>query len=163
MQVYFSPPPGIPAVIQQLIDGARETIDLAMYHFTESTLARTLGAAVLRGVRVRAVLDHGSIYETNSMAWTLARKGVEAFSDHAHSILHTKYCIIDAKLLVTGSANWTYNSDGAAGEDLLVLEPPPEIIVAYQDNWAFHRAHSIPLPRMTHAWPTPTIQPREPR
>lgn len=147
MEVLFSPPPGIPARLAQLIAGARSSIDLCMYHFTESSLARALGDAVVRGVRIRAVLDFGSCYERNSMARTLARKGVETYTDHAHSILHAKYCIFDARVISDGSANWTYNSDGSAGESLLVFEPPPELVIAYQDNWAYHRAHSIPLPR----------------
>lgn len=147
MEVLFSPPPGIPARIAQAIDAALVSIFVCMYHFTESTLAQRMAAAVARGVDCRVILDYRSAYDVNSMSWQLAKTGVQVYTDNQHSILHSKYAIIDGNQILTGSANWSYNADGMAGEDFIVMFPGTPSAQAWIDNWAYHRSHSIPLPR----------------
>ena len=147
IDVYYSPPPGIPARLKELVDAAEKTIDLAIYHFTESTLAAALADAVARGVEVRAILDEKSAYETNSMCWELGRRGVKVWLDNAHSIMHCKYAIFDSRMITTGSANWSYNADGMAAEDMLLIEGEPLLIYTYENNWNYHQSHSYPIPR----------------
>lgn len=143
----FSPPAGIPATIKQLIDAATVRIRVCIFVFTEPTLAAALAAAVTRGVDVQVIIDYNSAYQTTSMAWQLSRSGVQVFTDHAHTQLHTKYAIFDDVTICTGSANWTQNADGLAGEDLWVMTPGYPFNAQYIDNWNFHRSHSIALPR----------------
>lgn len=147
MDVLFSPPSGIPARIAQALDTAVQSIYVCMYHFTESTLARKMADAVGRGVECCVIIDHRSAYETNSMAWQLARTGVQVWTDNAHSLMHLKYAIIDGRQLLTGSANWSYNADGAAAESLVIVDLDAASLKIWSDNWALHRSHSIPLPR----------------
>ncbi len=44
--------------IYSLISGARRTIDVTMYEFSDTTAEHDLAAAAKRGVRVRVILDH---------------------------------------------------------------------------------------------------------
>lgn len=147
MEVLFSPPPGIPARIAAAIDAAAESIYVCMYHFTESTLAQRMALAVARGVECCVIIDHHSAYEVNSMAWQLARTGVQVWTDNAHSLMHCKYAVIDGVQILTGSANWSYNADGMAAEDFIVMNPGTPTAQLWMDDWYKHRAHSIPLPR----------------
>lgn len=147
MELYFSPPPGIPARIAAAIDAAQLSIYVCMYHFTESTIARRMADAVARGVDCCVIMDFRAAYEVNSMAWQLAKTGVQVWTDNAHSLMHSKYAILDERQILTGSANWSYNADGAAAEDFIVMEPGPEYVAQYKADWQRHRSHSIPLPR----------------
>jgi phosphatidylserine/phosphatidylglycerophosphate/cardiolipin synthase-like enzyme len=145
--VQYSPPPGIPARIASNIDAATSTILICIYHLTETTLASKLVAAVARGVIVQAILDYNAAYDLNSMAWTLSRGGVFVFTDHMHSLLHTKFAIFDSHLVSTGSANWSANADGAAAEDYVEIDLDYATAQSYIGNWNYHRSHSIALPR----------------
>jgi phosphatidylserine/phosphatidylglycerophosphate/cardiolipin synthase-like enzyme len=147
LEVLFSPPPGIPARIARAIDAAELSIFVLMYHFTESTLARRMAQAVARGVECRCILDYEASRETNSMARQLARTGVHVFTDAAHTLMHSKYAVIDHATILTGSANWSYNADGAAAEDFLVIGPDPDLAALWLNDWSVHRSHSIALPR----------------
>lgn len=118
-----------------------------MYHFTESTLARSMAEAMARGVECSVILDYNAALETNSMGRQLARTGVHTYTDNAHSLMHCKYAIIDGLFVLTGSANWSYGSDGRAAEDFMVIGPDPALASLYLADWRVHRSHSIALPR----------------
>ena len=147
ISVTFSPPAGIAAAIAAEIDGAVGTIDLLMYHFTESTLAARMAAAVARGVTARAVLDFHSAYALNSMAWQLSRTGVLVWTDNMHSQMHEKCAVIDGQTVLFGTANWSANSDGASADYLMVSKPDSPLASVMLANFELHRSHSIPLPR----------------
>lgn len=49
--------------------------------------------------------------------------------------MHNKFAIIDSKILVTGSFNWTMQAATGNQENAAVLEPSPELIKAYQDEF----------------------------
>lgn len=147
VSVQFSPPVGIPASIKAMIDAAASTIRVCMYHLTEQTLAMSLIAAAARGIDVQVILDFNAAYEKNSLSWTMSRGGVIVYTDNAHSLLHTKWAIFDGITICTGSANWSANADGQAGEDFVTIVGDYPTVNAYQGNWAYHRSHSIPLPR----------------
>jgi len=147
VEVYFSPPPGIPAQIKALIDAAVTTIRICIFVFTEPTLAAALADAVTRGVNVEVIIDYNSAYQTTSMAWQLSRTGVKVYTDNAHTQMHTKFGIFDFTTICTGSANWTQNADGLSAEDFYVTSGDYPTVAKYNGNWEFHRSHSIPLPR----------------
>jgi phosphatidylserine/phosphatidylglycerophosphate/cardiolipin synthase-like enzyme len=122
-----------------------------MYHFTESTLAKHVAGAVARGVECCVILDHRAAYDTDSMCWQLAKTGVQVWTDNAHSLMHCKYAIVDGLYVLTGSANWSYNADGKAAEDFMIIGPDPELAATYAADWQIHKSHSIPVPRTP--WP----------
>lgn len=76
IDVYFSlvnDPEG--AIIQEL-DKAKETIDMAMYYFTDRDLANEVIGAYDRGVRVRIYLDKDQKEAKYSKSRYLAKNGV---------------------------------------------------------------------------------------
>lgn len=147
LEFMFSPPPGIPARISRCIDDAQLSIYVCMYHFSESTIAKHMAAAVERGVKCFVVLDRAAAYETQSMAWQLAKTGVHTWLDAAHALMHCKYAIIDDLWVLTGSANWSYGSDGRAAEDFVIIGPDAAAAATYLADWEVHRSHSVAIPR----------------
>jgi phosphatidylserine/phosphatidylglycerophosphate/cardiolipin synthase-like enzyme len=100
------------------IDGARASIDLNIYDFTLVPLAEKLAAAVVRGVKVRLLMEAGSgkqLYDQERyMAQLVAEAGGEVrwiVNDPGSGINgryvynHAKYAVIDGHITVVQSEN----------------------------------------------------------
>ena len=51
--------------------------------------------------------------------------------------------IIDGKIVITGSFNFTKAAESKNAENLLILQSP-ELAQIYTENWNRHREHSEP-------------------
>ena len=133
---YFSPNGGISARIVQEIEEATTSIDIAMYEFTRTEIGEALVDAKNRGVSVRVIMDSSEASETGSQLSRLASAGIalKQMNGTGGGIMHNKYAIIDGRLLVTGSYNWTTAAEDDNNENALFLRDPP-VIAAYQANF----------------------------
>ncbi len=94
--------------ILQMIQTANKTIKVAMFTWTRKDFAKAIIQAQRRGVKVEVILDRyagkGAGSEITSL---LQRYGVPVALSTSKGLLHYKTMIIDDKILVNGSANWT--------------------------------------------------------
>lgn len=97
-------PEGIDELVKA-IDGAQESVLVAMYNFTLKDAGNALLAAHERGIDVQVVL------ETDAMDGEWARKmqsaGIEMASDGREGLMHYKFVVIDEREVWTGSWNLT--------------------------------------------------------
>ena len=102
---------------------ARKTIRVAMFTFTSRRLVDALAARVRAGVSVRVLLD-GRISNAKFVR-DLRRAGIEvrrAFpGKHERTRFHHKFCVLDDRIVVTGSYNWTVMGDVANHENVVIL------------------------------------------
>ena len=59
------------------------------------------------GVNIRLIVDSEYMFVTGSKVPILAQAGVKVIHDHTTGLFHHKFAIIDKKILITGSLNWT--------------------------------------------------------
>ena len=59
------------------------------------------------GVNIRLIVDSEYMFVTGSKVPILAQAGVKVIHDHTTGLFHHKFAIIDQKILITGSLNWT--------------------------------------------------------
>ena len=140
--VYFSPQGGCEAAIVDQIDHAQRSIDMQAYSFTSVPIAKALGEAEGRGVRVRAVLDKVATGEHYTGATYLKDHGISTFTDGDHPIAHNKVMIIDNATVITGSFNFTHQAEAANAENLLIIRGKPALAGAYERNFDEHLGHS---------------------
>lgn len=135
---YFAPSDGPRRVLLQLIGEAEEQIEIAMFYYTDDLLHKALVDALARGVELRAVWDFRGWenLRISEMDELLAR-GVGVI-DANPGLVHDKYAIIDGKIVITGSANWSRSGMSYNDEDLLVLRSP-EIARRFGED--FERLH----------------------
>lgn len=139
-EVYFSPNGGAVEAIAHQIEGAKETIDVAMYAFTSRTLAWALADAHKRGVEVRVLLDGGFAKNTYSKGVFLHRKGLNVRLDRSHlrasgepdGRMHHKFALMDHRVVVTGSYNWTASAERRNDEVLLIFADDQELAQTFQ-------------------------------
>lgn len=132
IEVYFTPSYAAEGAIEDLIDNADKTIDIAMYTFTSRYLAQHLVDAKKRGVKIRVVLDRGS-NDPKENRYTkypyLKKNGINIRFAAAHTykrwkrsgIMHNKFAVFDNKILETGSLNWTASAFMVNDENVLVI------------------------------------------
>lgn len=124
--------------IERLVDEATESVDAALYRLEEPLLARALSEAAHRGLRVRLVLDRGKFQQTpateklvkeHKLSYRLSwgRNGKD-------SKMHHKFALIDGQILLTGSYNWTVQSEEENYDNILVVREP-SITEAFREEF----------------------------
>ena len=120
-KVYFSPNGGSQEAVITEINKARKSIDIAMYSFTSREIAQALILAKQRQVNVRIVLDSAQLKDHFSKSRFLSSKGINVKFHMGPGLMHDKFALIDARVLLTGSFNWTSSADKKNTENLLVI------------------------------------------
>ena len=121
----------LPAVLD-LINGATNSIEFLQLEMHDDravqAIEAALAAAVKRGVRVRGMLDDGVDFNAAAVERLLAL-GAEAKLDTPVKMTHSKLVIVDGKIVLLGSTNWTGNSMGNNNETNVRLDDP--VLAAY--------------------------------
>ena len=143
IQVYFSPNGGCTDAILKQVNQARTEILIQAYSFTSKPIARALIQAHKRGVKITALLDKSNRTQKYSAATFLKHMDIPVFIDDKHAIAHNKIMLIDNRVVITGSFNFTAGAESKNAENLLILEDMPDLTRAYRDNFFQHLRHSV--------------------
>ena len=124
-------------IIENLIVSTKTSIDGALYRFNSQRLARALVDAHHRGVEIRLVTDRCK-YEKSQATRDLLLKCAFPFRltygrDGANSKMHHKFALLDHRLVITGSYNWTFASEERNHENILLLRQPRLIEIYRQE------------------------------
>jgi len=111
-KVLFSPKGGISKELVRLTQAAAREISVAAYAFSSKYLGNALVKAVSRGIRVRVLLDKVNAEKTYSIDEWLIENGVDVrFIKLKRGSMHHKILIVDGTHLMTGSYNFTNDSE----------------------------------------------------
>lgn len=135
-RAWFGPEEPMVEQVRAVLDHGRRCIDVAVFTITDDRLADALLSAHGRGVRVRVLTDDDKAHDKGSDVFRLERAGVPVAYDHSPFHFHHKFAVVDERLLLTGSYNWTRGADRDNRENFLVSEEPP-LVARYQH--AFER------------------------
>lgn len=141
IRVYFTPGDSAElAIVEQLL-GAKDSILVQAYSFTNPAIASALLDAQERGVRVVVLLDKSHRTQKYSAAELTSHGGIETLIDDRHAIAHNKIMIIDGQIVITGSYNFTKAAEKRNAENMVIIDSPA-IAAKYLQNWQKHRNHS---------------------
>ena len=130
--ILFTRDVSVAEVIERQLQAAKKSIDAALYRLDSPRLARALEIAVLGGLSVRLVLDHNKYVSTPATR--------ELLADHHLSFrlsagpggrfrkMHHKFVILDGQVVLTGSYNWTIESEEQNYENLLIVRHPSVVL-----------------------------------
>jgi len=141
-EVYFSLSDNPQKEIIKNINQAEAFINIAMYIFTDREMyiftdreiALPLAKAQERGVKVRLYLDKEQVDYQYSQSRFLVQKRIKTRISSNNYIMHHKFAIIDNRILLTGSYNWTFSANNRNDENLMVIDDP-EFIARYQNQF----------------------------
>ncbi len=125
MEIKFARSESVAGVIMRLLREASTSIDAALYRFNHPGLAQGLEEAAQRGVRVRLLVD-GNKYKESPTTQELLTGAIIPFRlafgrQGRGSKMHHKFVILDRQTVLTGSYNWTLESEDENHENLLIL------------------------------------------
>jgi phosphatidylserine/phosphatidylglycerophosphate/cardiolipin synthase-like enzyme len=144
IQVYFSPKGGCQEAIVRELKKARREILVQAYSFTADPLTFGLVEAKKLGVNVEIVLDKSNEIDRYSDLHFFIENSMDVKIDHDHAISHNKIIIIDNKVVITGSYNFTNQAEHENAENVIILKGKPELINWYRENFFKHRDHAKP-------------------
>jgi phosphatidylserine/phosphatidylglycerophosphate/cardiolipin synthase-like enzyme len=110
--VAFSPSSAPIKLIKNQLRAAKTSIDVIMHHFTFTDLVKELRNAAQRGVRVRVLLNLTTREEHQGNVWNelVAAGGqirYKQVNESQYQLMHHKLAIVDGRVLIDGSGNWS--------------------------------------------------------
>jgi phosphatidylserine/phosphatidylglycerophosphate/cardiolipin synthase-like enzyme len=122
VETYFSPDDGTSAVIVERIRDAEESIYFLAFSFTSDPISEALREKALQGVRVMGVFDEGQYYSNQGTEFDrLYENGIDVRLDGNPARMHHKVIIIDSRLVITGSYNFSASAETANDENTLII------------------------------------------
>jgi phosphatidylserine/phosphatidylglycerophosphate/cardiolipin synthase-like enzyme len=145
-QVCFTPGQDCTGLIVTQIGEARSSIRVQAYSFTSVPILSALKRAHGRGIDVRVIVDKTSAGKQRSgpsytAASYLTNAGIPVWVDTTVSIAHNKVIVIDGKIVITGSFNFTSAAQKRNAENLLVIRDE-DLAQLYGENWGKRQAAS---------------------
>ena len=121
---YFSLYRNGPDVVSEIIyqiDNAQNSINLAMFILSHPQILKALDRAYRRGVRIKIILN-STLRKTTFDALQAMQSNIPLLEGTSCGQIHCKMCLIDEKILLMGSSNWTKKGFAMNTENLLMLE-----------------------------------------
>ena len=136
---HFAPEENLERLDIAQLRGARQTVDAAMYAFTDLALAKALRELGERGVTVRLYRDRGQ-YEAEELKATrfgqssstrlllgVRNVHIRVKQGSERNLMHLKAACIDGKILRDGSANWSPSGEKSHDDNARFSTNPDEI------------------------------------
>ena len=141
IEVHFSPGGSPTAAIVETLDSAKRSVLVQAYSFTSDPIASALIRAHGRGVAVQVVVDRSQASDRNVAVPSLKAAGIPVWVDRGHAIQHNKVMVVDRRIVITGSFNFSRAAEGRNAENLVVINDP-KIAARYVANFEGHKKHS---------------------
>lgn len=126
------------AKVVQALNKANKSIYIAIFSLNEPDIIRALVDARKRGVVVQVKYDYlQSTQEVMTEALTTLKNAGVVTSEirmSGRSYMHHKFAVIDGRMVVTGSFNWTRNASFNNWENVVIIQSE-EVAKMYKAEW----------------------------
>ncbi|MEN3047463.1 MAG: phospholipase D family protein [Candidatus Caldarchaeales archaeon] len=119
--VCFSKTANCASVIIDLINRANRSVLVAIFSFTRDDIAAALIRAKNRGVEVRVVMERERANESGSEYRRLRDNRVDVRLDGNSDLMHHKFIVVDERLVITGSYNFSVAAEDRNDENVVVI------------------------------------------
>ena len=117
----------IETAIIDAIGHARETLDIALFSFTDDQLGNAVVQAHRRGVSVRVLMASGQDRVLGGEHGKLVNANVPVTVAQGLGYFHHSFAIIDGELVITGSYDWSDAADQHNYENVVFTSSPSMI------------------------------------
>jgi len=142
VQACFSPYGKCAGHIVREIGQAQKEILVAVYAFTNEEIAWALVKAGQRGVKVQVVVDQEFDAANSSSKKTFLeqrqipiRRVAGLDKGNSPGLMHQKFAVIDRRVVLTGSYNWTVAAENANDENLLLFRDAGPLAEEYRKEF----------------------------
>ena len=142
LEAWFSPDDGARARIVELINGAQVSIHFLAYSFTSNEISDAIIARADAGLVVQGVFDEGQLDNPGGEFARMLAAGLDVSLDGNPDKMHHKVIVIDGKVVITGSYNFSASAEERNDENVVILFSE-EIARVYLQEFARVRAEAM--------------------
>ena len=132
--ILFAPEDDAIDYVLPLIKQARDSVYFMTFAFTHDEMGQELVQQSRRGVDVKGVFESRNATSEYSEIHRLYCNGIDVHKDGNPDTMHHKVFIIDGRIVVTGSYNFSNNSENSNDENLVFLSNH-DIAGTYQEEF----------------------------
>lgn len=121
---YFAPEDGVGKRIAEKLKQAKSSIYFMAFSFTDDRIGKVLREKAKEGVLVQGVFETVGSETKFSEFGALLKAGIDVRQDGNPYLMHHKVFIIDEKIVITGSFNFSVNADESNDENIIIVEDP---------------------------------------
>jgi phosphatidylserine/phosphatidylglycerophosphate/cardiolipin synthase-like enzyme len=140
LAAFFSPKGGCTEAVIREVKAARKEVLVQAFQFASRPLAQALVDAKLRGLRVEILLDWGAEKDANGDLKFFTEQGLTPLINTQFLSAHDKVMILDGQTILTGSFDFTQQSEDDNAENLLVVKGHPDVARAYRERFEAMKA-----------------------
>jgi phosphatidylserine/phosphatidylglycerophosphate/cardiolipin synthase-like enzyme len=119
---YFSPEDDAAGRIVAYVRSARASVDVMAFALTSAAIGQALAEAAQRGVTVRGVFERDNAASLYSQYLALKALAMDVVLDGNPDAMHHKVIIIDGRIVITGSYNFSDAAETANDENILIID-----------------------------------------
>ena len=119
-RVLFFPEEANITTLLNYISSTKSSLDVCMYTLTGQVFLEALVKAHHQGIMVRVITDNE--IETSTQVVQLRRAGIQVRSSNSSFFMHHKFAVIDKKIIITGSLNWTLQGINGNQENIIITD-----------------------------------------
>jgi len=144
IQILFSAEDHVVSNLIALVNDAQVNIRFLAFSFTDYPLAKAMIDRSASGVDVKGIYETFGSTSTGSEMKTFWCANVPVRQDGNPSFLHDKIIIIDNRIVVTGSLNYSSNADDSNEENVVILDNPGIAALYLQEfEKLWNQAHDL--------------------
>lgn len=123
IEVYFSPDDGVARHIIDQVNAAQQSIYFLAYSFTADNIADAMVARAKAGVSLSGVFEKTQVPSSRSSNEydPMRAAGLDVWLDANPRNMHDKVILIDGKIVITGSYNFSANAEKNNDENILII------------------------------------------
>jgi phosphatidylserine/phosphatidylglycerophosphate/cardiolipin synthase-like enzyme len=120
--VFTSEDPALAQAIIPIVQSAKKSIRFLAFSFTDYPLADAMSQRAKAGVDVAGVFEKvGSETEASELRTLMCRK-VPVRQDGNPAFLHDKVIVVDERVVITGSLNFSTNAEESNDENVIIID-----------------------------------------
>jgi phosphatidylserine/phosphatidylglycerophosphate/cardiolipin synthase-like enzyme len=142
---YFSPKDNVAAQVIRWVSSARQQIHFMAFSFTHDGIGDAMLERARTGVQVGGVFETTGSETQFSEFRRMKQAGLDVLQDGSPWVMHHKVIVIDGRVVVFGSFNFSANADRDNDENLLVVDDPG-LAAAFEAEYQRMRAIALNPP-----------------
>jgi phosphatidylserine/phosphatidylglycerophosphate/cardiolipin synthase-like enzyme len=122
MQNYFASEDDVQIRVVETVQSAKQSVYFMAFSFTDDLIGDAIMAKAKAGLRVQGVFEKTGSTTQFSEFGRMKEAGLDVYTDGSPYALHHKVIIVDERLVVFGSFNFSENAEKSNDENMLIVD-----------------------------------------
>jgi phosphatidylserine/phosphatidylglycerophosphate/cardiolipin synthase-like enzyme len=140
---YFAPEDDVMAKVIDVVSRSEKTVNFMVFSFTDDDLGREMILLMEKGVEVSGIFEQRGAGTQSSECTNLLLAGANVRLDGNPYTFHHKVIIVDGKVVIFGSVNFSNNANKRNDENLLIIHSQ-NLATQFQQEFERRMEESLP-------------------